>query len=56
MGSSIRAAFDVAAIVGVRLLDTDPTTLSRHPALVRDRPSLRPKAVRSGTEAVTADF
>ncbi|EPR43902.1 helix-turn-helix domain protein [Desulfovibrio sp. X2] len=56
MGCSIGLVFEVAAIVGVRLFDAEPETLTRHLALARDRLALLPKAVRHGAKAVKDDF
>lgn len=56
MGCSIGAAFEVAAIVGVPLFDAEPTTLTRHLGMARDRLTLLPKTVRRGTGAVKDDF
>jgi transcriptional regulator with XRE-family HTH domain len=56
MGCSIGAAFEVAAIVGVRLFDAEPTTLTRHLGMARDKLALLPKAVRRSPEAVNDDF
>ncbi len=56
MGCSIGAVFEVAAIVGVRLFETKPATLTHHLAMSRDRLSLLPKAVRPGTTSVKDDF
>lgn len=56
MGCSIGAVFEVAAIVGVQLFDADPTTLTRHLSLTRDKAVLLPKAVRQSAKAVKDDF
>jgi transcriptional regulator with XRE-family HTH domain len=56
MGCSIGAAFEVAAIVGVPLFDAEPTTLTRHLGMARDRLSLLPKSVRRSSGAVKDDF
>ncbi|MBD1548438.1 helix-turn-helix domain-containing protein [Roseibium aggregatum] len=56
MGCSIGAVFEVAAILGVRLFDADPTTLTRHLATARDKLTLLPKAVRTSTKAVKDEF
>lgn len=56
MGCSIGAGFEVAAIVGIRLFDAEPTTLTRHLGMVRDKLTLLPKAVRQGRKAVKDDF
>jgi transcriptional regulator with XRE-family HTH domain len=56
MGCSIGAAFEVAAIVGVRLFDAEPTSLTRHLGMARDKLALLPKAARRSPEAVNDDF
>lgn len=56
MGCSIGATFEVAAIVGVRLFDAEPTALTRHLGMVRDKLTLLPKAVRQSRKAVKDDF
>lgn len=56
MGCSIGAVFEVAAIVGLRLFEADSTTLSRHVSMARDKLTLLPKAVRTGTRKVKDDF
>ena len=56
MGSSIGAAFELAAIVGLRLFDAEPTTLTRHLSVERDKLILLPQSVRTGTTKVKDDF
>lgn len=56
MGCSIGAVFEVAAIVGLRLFEAEPTTLTRHLSMARDKLTLLPKAVRTGTTKVKDDF
>ena len=56
MGSSIGAAFEVAAIVGLRLFEAEPTTLTRHLSVERDRLTLLPQSVRTGPTKVKDDF
>ena len=51
----IGAAFEVAAIVGVKLFDAD-ATLPGHLNRTRDRLSLLPKSVRRKSKAVHDDF
>ncbi|WNK00116.1 helix-turn-helix transcriptional regulator [Thalassospiraceae bacterium LMO-JJ14] len=55
-GSSIGAAFELAAIVGVRLFDNDPSALPRHLSQARDKLSLLPKSVRPAKTEVNDDF
>jgi transcriptional regulator with XRE-family HTH domain len=56
MGCSIGVVFEVAQIVGVRLFDAEPETLTSHLALARDKLALLPKAVRQVRKAVKDDF
>ena len=56
MGSSIGAAFEVAAIVGLRLFEAESATLTRHLSRERDRLALLPQSVRTGTAKVKDDF
>ena len=56
VGSSIGTAFEVAAIVGLRLCEAEPATQTRHLLLERDRLALLPKSVRTGTAKVKDDF
>lgn len=56
MSCSIGAAFEVAAIVGLRLFDADPTTLTRHLSMERDKLTLLPQSVRTGAKEVKDDF
>ncbi len=56
MGSSIGAAFELAAIVGLRLFEAEPTTLTRHLSMERGKLTLLPQSVRTGTTKVKDDF
>ena len=56
MGSSIGAAFEAAAIVGLRLFESEPTTLTRHLSMERDKLTLLPQSVRTGATKVRDDF
>jgi len=56
MGCSIGACFEVAAIVGVRLFEADPATLSRHLGMARDKLLLLPQSVRQSRKTVKDDF
>ena len=56
MGSSIGAAFEVAAIVGLRLFEAGPTTLTRYLSMERDKLTLLPQSARTGTTKVKDDF
>ena len=56
MGSSIGAAFEVAVIVGLRLFEAEPATLTRHLSMERDKLTLLPQSVRTRTRKVKDDF
>ncbi len=56
MGSSIGAAFEVAAIVGLRLFEAGPTTLTHHLLMERDKLTLLPQSVRRGRAETKDDF
>lgn len=56
MGCSLGAAFELAAIVGVRLFQADPATLDKHLAMARGTLSLLPKAVHQSPRQVDDDF
>ena len=56
MGCSVGAAFEIAAIVGLRLFEAEPTTLTRHLAMARDKLTLLPGAVRGAATKVKDDF
>jgi len=55
-GCSIGATFEVAAIVGLQLFEADSTTLTRYLSMSRDKLTLLPKAVRTGTAETADDF
>lgn len=55
-GCSVGAVFEVAAILGLRLFEAEPTTLTRHLSMTRDKLTLLPKAVRTGKTKVKDDF
>ena len=56
MGTAIGAVFEVAAIVGLRLFEAAPTTLTQHLSMERDKLTLLPKSVRTGRAKVKDDF
>lgn len=56
MGSSIGATFELAAIVGLRLFEAKPTKLTQHLSIERDKATLLPQSVRTGTTRVKDDF
>lgn len=56
MGCSIGAVFEVATIVGVPLFEAEPTTLTRHLSMARDKLNLLPKKVRKAANEVKDDF
>jgi transcriptional regulator with XRE-family HTH domain len=55
-GCTIGAVFEVAAIVGVRLFDTDQISLSRAVETHREIMALLPKSVRSPRLEADDDF
>lgn len=52
----IGAAFEVAAIVGVKLFDADERALSQHLSQTRGKLALLPKSVRKKSKTVHDDF
>ncbi len=52
----IGAAFEVAAIVGVRLFEVEASTLGGHLRHTEDKLALLPKSIRRRTTAVDDDF
>lgn len=56
MGSSIGAAFELAAIVGLRLFEAEHSTLAHQLAMEHKKLSLLPHSVRTGTTKVIDDF
>lgn len=57
MGCSVGAVFEVSALVGVPLFESEPTALTRHLSMARDTLTLLPKSVRTGTsQKVKDDF
>ena len=52
MSPSTGAAFDAAAIVGPRVFEAEPTTLTRHLSMERDKFAPLPQSVRAGTAKV----
>ena len=56
MGTTIGAAFELAALLGVRLFDAEPTTLSRHLAVEQHKLTLLPQSVRKTQQPVKDDF
>lgn len=56
LGCSIGATFELAAIVGLRLFEAEPTTLTRHLSMTRDKLTLLPKAVRPTAKGVKDEF
>lgn len=55
-GSSLGAAFELAAITGLRLFEADPTTLTRQLAAAHDKQVLLPRYARPTTRGVKDDF
>ncbi|MCY4259081.1 MAG: helix-turn-helix transcriptional regulator [Rhodobacteraceae bacterium] len=56
MGSSIGAAFEVAAVVGLHLFESEPTALTCHLSAERGKLTLLPQSARTGTTTVKDDF
>jgi transcriptional regulator with XRE-family HTH domain len=56
MGCAIGAAFEAAAIVGVRLFDADQSTMVSRVKSNEKILTLLPQAVRNSTKAVKDDF
>ena len=56
MSSSIGVALEIAAIVGVRLFDAKPDTLSRYLSMTRDKLALLPKSARRRSHILKDDF
>ena len=56
MTSSIGAAFEVAAIVGLHLFDSESNTLTRYLRMEQQKFALLPRAVRTSTTKVKDDF
>lgn len=50
------ATFEVAALVGVKLFDTEATTLSGHIRQTEDKLALLPRSVRKKVNVVDDDF
>lgn len=55
-GSSLGTAFELAAIMGVRLFEADQATLSRHLATAREKMTLLPRYARPSAKEVKDDF
>ncbi|MBK8972406.1 MAG: helix-turn-helix transcriptional regulator [Hahellaceae bacterium] len=56
MGTSIGVAFELAAILGIRLFEAEPTTLTRHVAVEHNKLTLLPQAARKKKQQVEDDF
>ena len=56
MGCSYGAVFEVAAIVGVRLFEAEPTTLTRYLNMAREQLTLLPSAARRSAGTFRDDF
>ena len=56
MGTSLGAAFEVAALVGVPLFESDPAELRTHLNVAREIQSLLPKSVHPPSNIVKDDF
>ena len=55
-GPEIGTVFEVAALVGVKLFDTDDSTLAMHNARLDEKLTLLPKSVRTSKQEVEDDF
>jgi DNA-binding XRE family transcriptional regulator len=55
-GCSLGSAFELAAIMGVRLFEADQTTLTRHLAAAREKLALLPRYARPSAKEVKDDF
>ncbi len=56
LGSSVGAVFELAAIVGLRLFDSDSDSLSRQLSDERHKVALLPRAAHKKANAVNDDF
>ncbi len=56
MTSSIGASFEVAAIVGLHLFDSESPTLTHYLRMEQQKLALLPRAVRTSTTKVKDDF
>jgi len=56
LNCAIGAAFEVAAIVGIKLFDADRNSLGGHIRQTEDKLALLPKSVRKKTKVVADDF
>ncbi len=56
MGTSIGVVFELAALLGLRLFDAEPTVLTRHVAVEQRTLTLLPQSVRKATRPVNDDF
>ncbi|WP_116364678.1 helix-turn-helix transcriptional regulator [Parahaliea mediterranea] len=56
MGTSIGAAFELAAILGIHLFEAEPTTLTRHLAIEHNKLTLLPQAARKKKQNINDDF
>ena len=56
LGCAIGAVFEAAAVVGVRLFDSDQSTLASQISVNASTLALLPQAVRTSTAAVKDDF
>ncbi|WP_394199584.1 helix-turn-helix transcriptional regulator [Litoreibacter albidus] len=55
-GPEIGTVFEVATLVGVKLFDTDDSTLAMHNARLDEKLTLLPKSVRASKPEVKDDF
>lgn len=52
----IGAVFEVAAILGIKLFDADPNTLTKHIRQIEEKLTLLPKSIRKIKKEVDDDF
>jgi len=56
MGCSIGTAFELAAILGIRLFGSEPEIVARHLGVMREKLTLLPKSARKPRKAAKDDF
>ncbi len=55
-GTEIGAAFEVAALLGIRLFDLDPSSLVLHTARLDEKLTLLPRVARAPNTEIDDDF
>lgn len=56
MACSIGTAFELAAILGIRLFGSEPEIVARHLGVMREKLTLLPKSARKPRKAAKDDF